>query len=247
MVDALEIKLPNGTTCHLTSLGMRRAAKVLRWEIHQRQRYLHPGFELRPTDNVLDVGGNLGMFVLWAAPQVPQGRVVSIEPTPRAHSCLTLNIEKNCLANVTALRAAVGRDGGSMDMITFPGLEALSHAVNIRATVTARLLAKWPRWSERVTVPEISLGRIMDEQQLATVNYLKLDCEGAEFEIIRTTGAAYWQRIERIAIEYHDAGRDRTHVELLSILKSHGFTVKAQASMIERHLLKSGTIWARRH
>src|ERR1039458_2492777 len=113
-MTALQLKLRNGTTCHLTSLGMRRAAKFLRWEIHTRQRYLHAGFELRPTDNVVDVGGNLGMFVLWAAPQVQQGRVVTIEPTPRAYSCLVLNIEKNRLANVTALRAAVGCDGGNI-------------------------------------------------------------------------------------------------------------------------------------
>lgn len=247
MVDALQIKLPNGTTCHLTSLAMRRTARFLRWEIHTRQRYLHPGFELRPTDNVLDVGGNLGMFMLWAAPQVPQGRVVTVEPTPRAHTCLALNIDKNCLANVTALRAAIGCDRGSIDMVTYPGIEALSHAVHIRPPIIARLLAKWPHRSERVTVPQISLGRVMDEQRLATVNYLKLDCEGAEFEIIRTTGAAHWQRIERVAIEYHESGRDRKRGELVSILKGHGFAVKAQASRIERHLLRSGTIWARRH
>jgi FkbM family methyltransferase len=145
------------------------------------------------------------------------------------------------------LRAAVGRDGGTMDMITFPGMEALSHAANIRATNTASLLAKWPGWSERVTAPEISLGRIMDEQRLATVNYLKLDCEGAEFDIIRTTGAAHWRRVERIAIEYHESGRDQKRGELVSILEDHGFVVKTQATRVERYLLKSGTIWARRH
>jgi len=246
-MDALQIALPNGTTCHLTSLDMRRTAKFLRWEIHKRQRYLHPGFELRPTDNVLDIGGNLGMFVLWAAPQVPQGRVITVEPTPRAHTCLTLNIERNGFANVTALNIAIGRDGGRMDMVTYPGIEALSHGSHIRPPIFARMLAKWPRRSERVTVPEISLGRVMDEQRLATVNYLKLDCEGAEYEIVKTTGAAHWRRIERIAIEYHESGRDRKREELLSILAGHGFAVKAQASRIERHLLKSGTIWARRH
>jgi FkbM family methyltransferase len=246
-MDALELKLPNGTTCHLTSPGMRRVAKFLRWEIHTRQRYLHPGFELRATDTVLDVGGNLGMFVLWAAPQVPQGRVVTIEPTPRAHACLKLNVEKNRLANVTVLRAAVGRDGGEIDMVTYPGIEALSHAVHIRPPILARVLAKYLGWSERVTVPQISLGRIMDEQRLATVNYLKLDCEGGEFEILRSTTATYWRRIERIAIEYHESGRDRKRGELMDILKGHGFAVKADAGRIERHLLKSGTIWARRH
>jgi FkbM family methyltransferase len=240
------LDLPNGTTCHLNSPGMWCTARVLCWEIHKLRRYLHPGFELRPTDNVLDVGGNLGIFVLWAAPQVPQGRVVTIEPTPRAYNCLTLNIDKNRLANVTAIRAAVGgSDGGEIDLVTYPGIEALSHAAHIRPTLVARILAKSPRWSERVTVPQISLGRIMDEQRLATVNYLKLDCEGSEFDTIRHTGAAYWRRIERIAIEYHEFGANR-RAELLSLLKDYGFATKAQASLVERRLLKSGMIWARR-
>jgi hypothetical protein len=92
-MTALQLKLPNGTTCHLTSLGMRRAAKFLRWEIHTRQRYLHAGFELWPPDNVVDVGGNLGMFVLWAAPQVQQGRVVTIE----ALSKITISLYKKSI------------------------------------------------------------------------------------------------------------------------------------------------------
>jgi FkbM family methyltransferase len=222
-------------------------ARVLCWEIHKLQRYLHPGFNLRATDNVLDVGGNLGIFTLWAAPQVPQGRVVTVEPTPSAHRCLTLNIEKNSLANVTAMRAAVGaNDGGEIDMVTYPGIEALSHVAHIHPTIVARVLAKCPRWSKRVTVREMSLRRVMDEQQLSTVNYLKLDCEGSEFDIIRHTGAAHWRRIERIAIEYHESGANRRS-ELLSILKSHGFAVKAQANLVERRLLKSGMIWARRN
>jgi len=239
----LALELPNGTTCHLSSAGMRKTAKFLRWEIHKRQRYLHPGFELRATDTVLDIGGNIGMFVLWAAPQVPNGRVVTVEPTPQAHSCLTSNIEKNGFANVTALRAAVGHDGGQIEMVIYPGVEALSHVHYIRPTLITHLFTKWPRWSQRVTAPTLSLGRIMDEQQLDVVNYLKLDCEGCEFEILRHTEAAYWQRIERVAIEYHESA-DRRVDELISILKQHGFRVKVAANLIERHLLKSGTIWA---
>jgi hypothetical protein len=31
--------------------------------------YARVGFELRPNDTVVDIGGNIGVFVLWAAPQ----------------------------------------------------------------------------------------------------------------------------------------------------------------------------------
>src|ERR1700683_4668955 len=101
--------LPNGTVCHLTSEAMRPLAKYLRWEIFKRGRYVHPGFELRPSDTVVDIGGNIGVFVLWAAPQVPQGSIVSVEPNPVSLGCLKLNIQRNGLGNVTAMQAAAGR------------------------------------------------------------------------------------------------------------------------------------------
>jgi hypothetical protein len=65
----LNVGLPNGTVCHLTSESMRPLAKYLRWEIFTRGRYARTGFELRPSDTVIDIGGNIGVFVLWAAPQ----------------------------------------------------------------------------------------------------------------------------------------------------------------------------------
>ena len=72
VVVELNVGLPNGTVCHLTSESMRPLAKYLRWEIFKRGRYARVGFELRPGDTVIDIGGNIGVFVLWAAPQVPQ-------------------------------------------------------------------------------------------------------------------------------------------------------------------------------
>ena len=245
-MDTVEVKLPNGTTCHLTSAAMWPIATFLRWEIYTRQRYLHPGFELRPSDTVLDVGGNIGMFVLWAAPQVPQGRIVTVEPSLNALACMRLNIARNDLHNVTVLHAAAGRDGDGMELVTYPGFEVVTHAASTRLPLFARLFIRYPGRSERVTVPQISLGRVMDENRLETVNYLKFDCEGAEYEILRNLDAAYWPRIERIAMEYHEYAPDQKHGELIAMLKDHGFKVKASANFFERHLLRCGSIWARR-
>jgi FkbM family methyltransferase len=244
-MDTVEVKLPNGTTCHFTA-AMWPAATFLRWEIHTKQRYLRPGFELRPGDTVLDVGGNIGMFVLWAAPQVPQGRIVTVEPSPNALTCMKLNIARNALHNVTVLHAAAGRDGEEMEMVTYPGFEVVTHAASARLPLFARLFIRYPGRSERMTVPQISLGRLMDEHQLDTINYLKFDCEGAEYEILRNLDAAYWPRIERIAMEYHEYGPDQKHGELIAMLEDHGFQVKAYANFFERHFLKCGAIWARR-
>ena len=67
------VGLPNGMICHLTSEAMMPLAKYLRWEILNRARYAHTGFELRPSDTVVDIGGNIGVFVLWQRLRFPRG------------------------------------------------------------------------------------------------------------------------------------------------------------------------------
>ena len=258
------VGLPNGMICHLTSEAMMPLAKYLRWEIFKRARYAHTGFELRPSDTVVDIGGNIGVFVLWAAPQVPQGWILSVEPNPASLRCLKLNIERNDLGNVTAMQAAAGSDGGMMELIYHPGWEMITYNAKVSApwfykkTAPARLL----RWiiagltnrqisaepAQRIIAPLMSLERIMDDQGILVVNYLKLDCEGSEFEVLRNTSGACWSRIERAAIEYHEFGRDRRVAELVTILERNGFEVEVNQSIAEKlgrlFGVSVGEIWA---
>jgi FkbM family methyltransferase len=263
-VVELNVGLPNGTVCHLTSESMRPLAKYLRWEIFKRARYARVGFELRPSDTVVDIGGNIGVFVLWAAPQVPQGRIVTVEPNPVSVGCLRLNIERNGLCNVTAMQAAAGSDGGTMELIYYPGWEMMAYNAEVSApwfyghSLAARLVRRIiagltnqhaaAEPVQRIVTPLISLERIMDNNEIEVVNYLKLDCEGSEFDIMRNTSAACWSRIERAVIEYHEFGGDRRVAELAKILEANGFEVEVRQSLFEKFALPFGAsigeLWA---
>lgn len=59
------------------------------------------------------------------------------------------------------------------------------------------------------------LSRILEEHNVATVNFLKIDCEGSEYEVLGSIDIANWARIQRVVIEYHDIGSDRNHVKLV--------------------------------
>ena len=263
-VNKSHVGLPNGTVCHLTSDAMLPFAKYLRWEIFERARYARAGFELRPSDTVVDIGGNIGVFVLWAAPQVPHGSILSVEPNPASLKCLKLNIERNDLGNVTVMQAAAGSDGGTMELICHPGWEMMAYNAKVSAPwfYKQSAPARWLRWliagvtnrrtstqpAQRISAPLMSLERIMDDQGIAVVNYLKLDCEGSEFEVLRNTSGACWSRIERAAIEYHEFGRDRRVGELVTILERNGFEVEVKQSIGEKlgRLFGAsvGEIWA---
>lgn len=265
-MSKLTLGLPNGKTCYLTSALMRPTAKYMRWEIFKKKRYVHPGFELRPTDTVLDIGGNIGMFALWAAPQVPQGKIVSVEPNPTSLECFKLNVERNSLTNVTPVHAAAGPDGGTMELLYHPGWEPLAYSSNVKppwfyANSHAARFVRWllhrtlvggghSRAIQRITAPQMSLGRIMRDHRMDVVNYLKLDCEGSEFEILRHVEPVDWARIERVAIEYHEYGPGRKVGELMKILQDNGFEVELDRSFLDKVFgplgASFGEIWARR-
>ena len=266
MKDRMAIGLPNGKVCYLTSKSMRTAAKFLRWEIFKQRQYEYPGFELRSNDTLVDIGGNIGMFALWAAPQIPAGRLVSVEPNPAALECLRLNVERNNLRNVTIVPAAAGGEDGTMDFVYHPGWEMLGYNAALDAPwfATGSRMARFFRWllqralnhahdfaaDQKITVRQMTLPRIMDEYQVGAIDYLKIDCEGGEFEILRGMNAAYWSRIERIVVEYHDYGSDRKHGELVRILQNNDFHVVVARSWFECVFAPFGAhvgmIWAKR-
>ena len=266
MNESLVLGLPNGKACHFTSTAMRTVAKYLRWETFKRGQYSHVGFDLQVDDTVIDIGANIGMFALWAQPQIPRGRLVCIEPNPYALECLRMNIRRDDLRNVTVIPAAVGDENGTMELVSHRGWEAMAHSAALEApwlfnTSTMGKLARclmqrsWRHAhpttaTKHFVVQLIPLSRILEEHGVATINFLKIDCEGSEYEILRSVDAAHWARIERVVIEYHDIGSGRNHAELVEILRTNGFEVEAvHASGRPLSALlgvRVGMIWAKK-
>jgi phthiocerol/phenolphthiocerol synthesis type-I polyketide synthase E len=243
----IAMPLPNGLTCYVASKRQELGTRYIIWEIFQKRRYFHPGFELKPGDTVVDIGGNLGLFVLWAAPQIGDGRIVTIEPDPEALRCLHTNIEANGLTNVTVMEEAVGLPDSTLELESYAGAEGLTHDAAHRQVWFTRLLMKLGRY-ERVTTiaKQRSLGQIMDEQSVSHVDFLKIDCEGGEYNILRNVSRDELARVDKIAIEYHEFGPSHHHEELTLILRDAGFAVERQAPWMERLFARTGAIWAKR-
>jgi FkbM family methyltransferase len=244
---------------------MRTVGKYLRWEIFKRGQYRKPGFELRPDDTVVDVGANIGMFALWTHRQIPHGRLICIEPNPRALECLRKNLGHNGLTGVTVVSAAVGAESGTMELLCHPGWEAMAYSDGVNAPWffngswlgrSARFLLQrfvgraTSATAQRVTVPVLPLPRILMEHNVGMVNLLKVDCEGGEFELFRSLDERDWARIERVVLEYHDFGPGRDHGELLEILRRHGFVAEVEPTLLGKLYallgVRIGMIWAKR-
>lgn len=205
-------------------------------EVFLDRQYNPDGFEINPTDNILDVGGNVGAFAINAALQACRGRVISVEPVQENFALLAQNVGLNRLQNVILVRAAVLSEHGSATVYLSPEGTG-SHSVY--ADVSGP-----PRGEQRVDV--VTLPDLFEQHQLDICHFLKLDCEGAEYEILYGLPRPYFSRIEKLAIEYHArAGESKRRQAdgLVAHLQAVGYRIEAYTDIADT---PRGMILARR-
>ena len=81
----------------------------------------------------------------------------------------------------------------------------------------------------------------MDEMNLEKIDFLKMDCEGSEYDIVYSLPNAIFDRIGCIAIETHITNtQNHDHETLVGFVQDKGFQTK---SFIGE---KTGFLWAKR-
>ena len=99
----------------------------------------------------------------------------------------------------------------------------------------------------RATAPCVSLGDLLDRRGVDRVDFLKVDCEGAEYEMFRTLDAGDWRRIDRVAMEFHELHPGQRHEDLAAMFRSRGFQVAIRKPWFDYHCMKFGELWAWRN
>jgi FkbM family methyltransferase len=181
---------------------------------------------LRAGATVLDVGANVGLFAVWVALRAPAARVFAFEAARDNYRALAQNVRDARLGGISAHHYAVtGRRSARVTL--YRGVHGGVHSIRpeYRNWDPAR---GGPRPTERVRT--ITLERILRRFALERVDVLKLDCEGAEHEILRAAPSPVLARIRRIVGEYHDLGPARTGDALCALLTRRGFTTRRTAA-----------------
>lgn len=62
----------------------------------------------------------------------------------------------------------------------------------------------------------------MADYGIERVNFLKIDCEGVEYEIFFTASHEILRRIDKIAMEYHELDADRNGLKMKEFLEHTG-------------------------
>jgi FkbM family methyltransferase len=196
-------------------------------EIWYRDEYGLRVEPLPPGATVIDVGANIGMFAVFAAVAGGAARVLAYEPFPDSFALLRRNAEQNHLAAIVPRPFAVAGEAGVRELFL-----AGRHGTNSLFGGTG----------ETLRVECLTLADVFAREGVEHCHFLKLDCEGAEYEILLQAPADVLARIDRIALEYHDAKTAHTHGELRAWLERHGFAVHSRDHLPSR----SGYLFARR-
>jgi FkbM family methyltransferase len=140
-------------------------------------------FKVEPNDVVVDVGAHIGRYSLIAARMA--SRVVSIEPEDSNFKMLVDNIRLNGFSNISPLQLALSDSPGNRLFYIATGGDTGTHSVEPEW----RRMLDTKRRRKSITVRCETLDRVVISLGLARIDWLKIDVEGHEIEVLKGSTA----------------------------------------------------------
>jgi FkbM family methyltransferase len=209
--EPLNIILKDGTT-----LFVRPSDQRTIHEIALRDDYKIRDMAL--DGNVIDISANVGVFSVLAAKK--SARVFAYEPVESNFNILLRNIRQNDLKDkISAFRMLISDKKGKEEICideSNPGCHSIYGAGN------------------RFELDCISLEDVFLSNDISTCKLLKMDVEGAEYQILQGTPQHIFDKIKKIHLEYHNIG-NKDGAFLKHLLEKRGFKVDIEASRFTNH------------
>ena len=179
-------------------------------EIFYQKVYNNDFVCVAENDIVFDIGFNYGFFTLDALTYKPK-KIIGFEPNPN----LVKLFNRLHIDSVELHQSAVSNKAGSTIFYenNFSGKSSIHSDVNADTKLDSY---------------NVNICSFNDmAEQYDVIDYLKVDCEGAEYEIFESIPNEFLtNRIRKIALEFHHNINDIKVVNLISKIKQCGFETK---------------------
>ena len=170
-------------------------------------------YTINETDIIVDAGANIGEFTLLAASQAKKGMVYAIEPNKEANELLLANIASNNLTNVKTFDVALDSKDGIRNFY-------ISHGTNSNFFYKTRD-------DKNILVKTITLKHFIENNAIKKIDLLKMDIEGAEFDVLMNTSKEELRKIYKIILEFHNISDGKNDKKLKYFLEKNGFQVES--------------------
>lgn len=178
---------------------------------------------LEPGSKVIDIGANAGYFSLFMFERFPGVSVFGYEPIPANYALLKQYHQQFQHLDWSISNTAVAGEPGTLQL-HYEGPDQFTTAASMFASA---------KGTQLIEVPATTLQDIIANNGLKQIDFLKLDCEGAEYDILYGLNPGQLSRIEHIAIETHHGVKPMQSQEALNVyLQEHDFQIWSKGSKI---------------
>jgi FkbM family methyltransferase len=196
---------------------------VLIYEILLKSKYKREYYfpeELKPKV-IFDIGGNIGITSIYLASVFPDATIYTFEPLKENFEILQKNASQ--FKNIKVFNVGLGAENGSFKVYLSDDNENYG-GVSFYSEVEGNL-------SESFSECEVkNINVVVDELGISTVDLIKIDTEGAEYDILTSLKYEFLKKTSWITGELH-GNRD---FELLNYLTNIGFSISLNKNIDNR-------------
>jgi len=169
-------------------------------------------FSIPKNSVVVDIGAHTGAFSIKASKIAKE--VYAYEPFPENFKLLLTNLSLNSCKNVKAFKLAIDKSSGIRKLY-----------INEDNNGSSSFYSERTKDQNSIQVNTTSLKNVFNDNKIDRINFLKIDCEGAEYDILFNTPKKYLKRIDRITMECHNF-KSHSISNMLQFLEKNGFSAK---------------------
>lgn len=163
------------------------------WEVFINGEYeTQTNCVVSQDDVVLDIGANFGFFTLDSLNKGAK-KIYSVEPFPTAYSNLEWLSKK--FTEINPINKAISSENGVVKFSIHPDTSAIN-------CLSSHVVYDDVQYKE-IDVESIDINTLLQSIP-ERVDFMKVDCEGAEFELFNTITNTNLKKIKKIVVETHD-------------------------------------------
>ncbi|HRP01542.1 MAG TPA: FkbM family methyltransferase [Candidatus Kapabacteria bacterium] len=185
-------------------------------------------FNIKTDDVVLDAGANIGLFTVLAGKKLNNtGMVIAVEPDDNNFEMLQANIELNNLKNISPYKKGLWSKNTNLEFLI--GNRPGEHS----------LIDNEQSSGKKVVIECVSLDSLLDTFAIPNFDFIKMDIEGAEIEVVLNSIKVLENTKTKWVIEaLHSVDGVPAFKKIIPFLQKNNFKILSEADSYR------GTIYA---